>query len=101
MAVDKKNNALFLSRSPMPYFSMYKDLFPKVGKQVCVIPFERDFLLKYNSMPQTPLEKVESIDMLRVIENGYKVRMIPINFINQSVDTLKDLKKVERLIANA
>ena len=96
---DTYNNALYFSRSPIPYFSKFKNLFPYAGKQICVIPFKRDFLIKYNSMKQTRLEKVESVDMLRVLENGYDVRMIPMNIINQSVDTLSDLKKVERILS--
>ena len=96
---DYNNNALYFSRSPIPYFSKFINLFPHAGKQICVIPFRRDFLIKYNSMKQTRLEKTESVDMLRVLENGYNVKMIPMNIINQSVDTLSDLKKVERIIS--
>ena len=63
-------------------------------KQVCIIPFRRDFLLEYNETPQTPLEQVESIDMLRIIENGGKVRMIPMQHETLSVDTPHDLQRV-------
>lgn len=41
-------------------------------KQVCVIPFTRDFLLEYNNMEPTPLEIIESVDMMRILENGKK-----------------------------
>ena len=44
-------------------------------KQVCVIPFKRDFLLEYNDMQQTSLEIIESIDMMRILENGGKVKL--------------------------
>ena len=58
-------------------------------KQICVIPFKRDFLFEYLKMDSAPLEIAESIDMLRIIENGYKVHMVPTNHITYAVDTLK------------
>jgi 3-deoxy-manno-octulosonate cytidylyltransferase (CMP-KDO synthetase) len=52
-------------------------------------------LLQFNALPQTPLEIAESVDMLRVLESGYKVKMIPTSRETYSVDTVDDLKKVE------
>ena len=49
-------------------------------------------------MDPTPLEVLESIDMLRILESGYKVRMIKTKFLSSPVDTLNDLKKVEKLM---
>jgi len=65
---------------------------------VCVIPFRRDFLLQYTRLAPTPLEIAESVDMMRVLEHGMKVRMVPTRHSIQAVDTLEDLKKVERLM---
>ena len=65
-----------------------------MGKQVCIIPFRRNFLLEYNAMNPTPLEISESIDMLRVLEHGIKVRMAPTKHSTQAVDTPEDLAKV-------
>ena len=85
-------NALYFSREPIPTrYNMDK---VPMGKQVCVIPFRRDFLLEYNAMAPTPLEISESIDMLRVLEHGMKVRMAPTKYNTQAVDTPKDLEKV-------
>ena len=67
-------------------------------KQVCVIPFRRDFLIQYNRMEQTPLEIIESVDMNRLIENEIPIRMVLIDEITFSVDTKSDLKKVIRLM---
>ena len=39
---------------------------------------EKDMLMKFNNMPETPLEQKESIDMLRLLENGFKVQMVPV-----------------------
>lgn len=93
---DLDNNALFFSREPIPTRSKV-DRIP-MGKQVCIIPFRRDFLLKYTRMSPTPLEIVESVDMLRVLEHGLKVKMAPTSHSTQAVDTPEDLRKVERLM---
>ena len=69
-------------------------------KQVCIIPFRRDFLIEFNRLPQTPLEILESVDMLRVLESGYKVKMVLSRQETYSVDTSEDLKKVEGLMTN-
>jgi 3-deoxy-manno-octulosonate cytidylyltransferase (CMP-KDO synthetase) len=69
-------------------------------KQVCIIPFRRDFLLKFNATPQTPLEQIESIDMLRIIETGGKVRMVEMAHDTMSVDTPEDLALVRILMKN-
>ena len=67
-------------------------------KQVCVIPFKRDFLLEYNEMEQTQLEIIESVDMMRVLENGIKIKMVYIQEDNFSVDTQEDLENVIELM---
>lgn len=64
-------------------------------KQVCIIPFRRDFLFKFNQLEPTPLEKIESVDMLRAMEHGYRVKMVPTNFETYGVDTPHDLQFVE------
>ena len=68
-------------------------------KQVCIIPFRRDYLLKFNKMAKTNLESIESIDMNRIIEHGEKVRMVMIEGNPVSVDTKKDLYKVRKLFS--
>jgi 3-deoxy-manno-octulosonate cytidylyltransferase (CMP-KDO synthetase) len=93
VVIDKNNDALYFSREPIPSKQKDKTDGP-MRKQVCVIPFKRDFLLKFNEMDETILEKIESVDMLRVIENGYKVRMIYSKDSSFSVDTKEDLDNV-------
>ncbi len=96
---DKNNYALYFSREPVPSSKKWHGTMPPTWKQVCVIPFTRDFLLKFNELEPTPLEIIESIDMNRVLEYGFKVKMIPEYFETQAVDTLSDLKKVEELMS--
>ena len=93
---DLKGDALYFSRAPIPTLSKIKDVF--IHKQVCIIPFRRDFLIDYTSMEPTQLEITESIDMLRILENGLKVRMIPTKYNSHAVDTIEDLIRVEKLM---
>jgi 3-deoxy-manno-octulosonate cytidylyltransferase (CMP-KDO synthetase) len=95
---DLKNNALCFSREPIPTRSKVDDV--PMFKQVCIIPFRRDFLLEYIRMTPTPLEIVESVDMMRILEHGFKVHMVPTIYDTKAVDTLEDLKKVEQVLNN-
>jgi 3-deoxy-manno-octulosonate cytidylyltransferase (CMP-KDO synthetase) len=99
VVVDRNDFALYFSREPIPSWKKGAKDLPML-KQICIIPFRRDFLLKFNALPQTPLEIAESVDMLRILEHGYKVKMVPVNFDTYSVDTLEDLNKVEKLMLN-
>ena len=63
-----------------------------------MISFEREFLKKYTQLTPTPLEKAESIDMLRILEHGMKVKMVNTYFETRAVDTREDLLVVEKLI---
>lgn len=93
---DLQGNALYFSREPIPTRAKVAKI--PMGKQVCIIPFRRDFLLEYTRMAPTPLEIAESVDMMRVLEHGMKVRMAPTRYSTQAVDTPEDLRKVERLM---
>ena len=93
VVIDKNGFAIYFSREPIP---SRKKGFSKVPmlKQICTIPFRRDFLLKFNEMSQTELEIIESIDMNRIIENGEKIKMEYSEDESISVDTLSDLDRV-------
>lgn len=93
---DLENNALFFSREPIPSRSKTSNI--QMGKQVCVIPFRRDYLLRYTALKPTPLEEIESIDMLRILEHGMRVRMVETKYDTRAVDTPEDLELVEKLM---
>lgn len=95
---DIRLNAMYFSREPIPTRCKVNSV--PMGKQVCIIPFRRDYLLEYTCLAPTPLEIVESVDMMRVLEHGMRVRMAPTKYNTQAVDTPDDLKKVERLMQN-
>jgi len=99
VVIDQNNNALYFSREPIPSRRKGTNIVP-MYKQVCIIPFQRDYLLDFNKMKQTPLEIIESIDMLRVLENKAIVKMVYVKNLTYSVDTRQDLDNVEKLMKN-
>ncbi|SET11372.1 3-deoxy-manno-octulosonate cytidylyltransferase (CMP-KDO synthetase) [Nitrosomonas marina] len=100
VVMDQANNALFMSRQPIP--TLAKSGFEQTiaYKQVCIIPFRRALLFKYTRLQPTTLEQLESVDMMRLLEHGYTVRMVPIEFNTQAVDTEADLARVAKLMAD-
>ena len=92
-------NALYFSREPIPSMKKGARDVPML-KQVCIIPFRRDYLLKFGSMPESPMEKIESVDMLRVLENGDKVKMVMSNEDTLGVDTPDDLRRAVGMMAS-
>ena len=70
---DLRGNALYFSRSPIPYFRTEENA--PVYNHIGLYAFRRDFLLLYKTLPQTPLEKTESLEQLRALEHGYKIRV--------------------------
>ena len=97
--LDNKGYAIYFSREPIP--SRKKGFLDvPMYKQICTIPFRREYLLNFNSMKQTQLEIIESIDMNRIIENGGKVKMEYSEDESFSVDNKNDLKKVINQMKN-
>jgi 3-deoxy-manno-octulosonate cytidylyltransferase (CMP-KDO synthetase) len=70
---DLKGNALYFSRAPIPYFRTQEPA--PVYNHMGLYAFRRDFLMLYKNLPQTPLEKTESLEQLRVLEHGFKIRV--------------------------
>jgi len=99
VVVDNDNYALYFSREPIPSRKKSAVEIPML-KQVCIIPFRRDFLIEFSQLEPTLLEKVESIDMLRILEHGHKVKMVLTESETYSVDTPEDLRFVEEQMKN-
>ena len=94
-------NGLYFSRAPIPARAFPRQSGgerPPIFKQVCVIPFRRDFLREFARLSPTPLEQAESIDMLRAIEHGYSIRLVETATGTHAVDTPEDLRLVETLM---
>jgi len=93
---DKKGFALFLSRSPIPYPKTREGYI--VYRQIGLYVFRRDFLLQFAVMEQSPLEVIEGIEFLRILENGYKVRAVETDYRSYNVDSVSDLIEVTKIM---
>ena len=96
VVTDKNSNILYYSREPIPSRYLKKDA--DLYKLVCIFPFRKDFLMKFTELEQTPLEIIESIDNLRIIEHGYRVKAVVIPRPIDGVDTPEDKKYVEKIM---
>ena len=95
---DLNMNAMYMSRAPIPSID-HQEKSAKVWKQVCIMPFRWHFMKKLNhDLSPTPLELQESIEMIRAIQHGFKVRMVPSSYVSKSVDTDADRIIVEKLM---
>lgn len=99
VVMNQQNNALYMSRRPIPSLAKTGFVDTAAYKQVCIIPFRRETLFQYTRLLPTLLEQLESIDMLRLLEHGLQVKMVPTEFNTQAVDTMADLLRVEKLMA--
>ena len=96
--MNQRGDALYMSRQPIPTLNKLGFEHTLAHKQVCIIPFRRATLIDYSRLPPTPLEQLESVDMLRLLEHGYRVKMVKTEFDTQAVDTEDDLIRVTKLM---
>jgi 3-deoxy-manno-octulosonate cytidylyltransferase (CMP-KDO synthetase) len=98
VVVNQRMDALYFSREPIPSPWKGFDQVPMYN-QVGVIAFRRDVLARFNKMPETSLEKIESVDMNRILETGGKIRMVLTEMRTIGVDTPGELETVAALMA--
>ena len=97
VVTQKDCRLLYMSRAPIPTNKNLK--FEKAMKQVCIYAYPRDVLIAFGSLKEkTPLESIEDLEILRLLELGYKVKMIEVSGSSVAVDTPKDLEKVRAMI---
>ena len=96
VVTDQHGFALYFSRSLMPYPRNKPEGY-KVFKHVGIYAYRRNFLLKYAALTPTPLERAESLEQLRALENGYKIKVLESDFRGIGVDTPEDLAAVNVL----
>ena len=95
---DLDMNAMYMSRAPIPSIN-HEEVRTKWYRQVCIMPFRWHFMKKFNhELPPTPLELQESIEMIRALQHGYKVKIVLSPYISKSVDTDEDRKLVEKIM---
>lgn len=93
VVVDKEGNALYFSRSPLPY--QVSDYFLQ---HIGVYAYQKDFLMEFRRMPPSRLEKVEKLEQLRVLEQGYRIKVLESHFPTLSVDVPEDIIRVEHFL---
>lgn len=98
VVTDLKGYALYFSRSLLPYPRNSAEV--PVYKHIGIYAYRRDFLLKYAKLEPTPLEQAESLEQLRALEHGYRIKVLKTDFKSIGVDTAEDLEKVNRLLQN-
>lgn len=100
VVMNRNNEAMYFSRSLIPYPRNAYEGIMKPYKHIGIYAYKRDFLLKYAAMEQTPAEQVESLEQLRVLENGYKIKVITTNHQFIGIDTPEDLEHIREYFAN-
>ncbi len=114
VVVDQKGLALYFSRSPIPFprdlnierllskSSHGQEVLAKrVFKHIGVYVYRRDFLLRYSKMKPTPLERLEKLEQLRALENGYRIKVTAVDYEPLSVDTPEDLQRVVTFLSRS
>lgn len=100
LVADRFGNVLYISREPIPSRKKAdSDDYMKL-KQLGIIAFRSDFLQTFIRLEPTPLERIESVDMMRAVEHGYKVRIVETKHRMIAVDIPEDIKKVEQVLAS-
>ncbi len=97
VAVDKNMNALFFSRSPIPYLRD-KTVSPVYYEHIGVYAFRKQALLNFTNWPITPLEAAEKVECLRYLENGITLKMVVTQYMGVEIDTPEDLERAATLL---
>ena len=116
VVIDAQDFALYFSKAPIPY---HRDSWgpisgmvprlrlaggtpPVVGwRHIGLYVYRRTFLLAFTRLPQTPLERLEQLEQLRALEHGYRIKVVPTQYVSIGVDTPEDVAKVKRLLREA
>lgn len=93
---DLHGNAIYFSRAPIPYYRTEQTA--PVFNHMGLYAFRRDFLLLYKTLSQTPLEKTESLEQLRVIEHGHKIRVCLTNEKTLEINTPEEYEQAQHFI---
>ncbi|MGB7464367.1 MAG: 3-deoxy-manno-octulosonate cytidylyltransferase [Candidatus Acidiferrum sp.] len=97
--LDFDSNALYFSRAPIPWVrDTPQKVHVKYWKHLGLYVFQRDALLEYPTLPQGELEKIEQLEQLRWLENGWKIRVAEVEHDAVSVDAPEDVTRVEKLL---
>jgi len=95
---DYNNFALYFSRSPIPYVRDAKTMYDRITKadvykHIGLYVYRRESLLKFTGLSPTDLEQIEKLEQLRMLENGFKIKVVVTSYESLAVDTPDDLKR--------
>jgi len=97
VVVDRNNFALYFSRAPIPFHAHSSDVSRPVSyKHIGLYGYTKDFLFVYKNLPVSSLERIEKLEQLRVLEEGYRIKLIETEFDTIGVDTPEDLEKLKK-----
>ncbi len=99
VVADSSGNAIYFSRSPIPYRRPGHDL-SGCWKHVGVYAFRKDFLFDFTQMPRGSLEAMEGLEQLRALEAGHRIRLVPSAGVSLSVETPADLERIQAIMTS-
>ena len=108
VVVDKFDSALYFSKAPIPWdrdsWSESLDTISTLSsplwfKHIGLYAYRKQFLMEYTSLPVSPLEKLEKLEQLRILENGFPIKVVETEFDSIGVDSKEDLEIVEKQLA--
>jgi len=97
VAVDKNCNAIFFSRSVIPY-PRNKEISINYYEHIGVYAFRKQALINFTHWPMTPLESAEKIECLRYLENGISLKMVIVDYMGVEIDTPEDLERAAKYL---
>jgi 3-deoxy-manno-octulosonate cytidylyltransferase (CMP-KDO synthetase) len=96
---DQRGEALYFSRAPIPYLRERGGARWLLFKHIGLYGYRREFLLQFAAMPPSPLEQAESLEQLRALDYGSRIRTVETEYESVEVDTPDDLERARRLLA--
>ncbi|OGX16434.1 MAG: 3-deoxy-manno-octulosonate cytidylyltransferase [Omnitrophica WOR_2 bacterium RBG_13_41_10] len=100
VVVDKNNFALYFSRAAIPFRAQNSEIdCPVYYKHIGLYGYTKDFLFTYKNIPLSNLERTEALEQLRVLEEGFRIKVIETKYDTIGVDTPEDLEKVKEILA--
>jgi 3-deoxy-manno-octulosonate cytidylyltransferase (CMP-KDO synthetase) len=97
VVLDRRGRALYFSRSPLPYWR--DGGFGGAYLHAGIYCFRRDFLMRFASLEQTPLEQAEKLEQLRILEHGFRIGVVVTDHYAFGVDTPADLEAARRQVS--
>lgn len=95
-AVDQRGFIMFFSRATIPFYQ--KTAAVPIYRQTGIMAFRPAFLEQYVALPETPFERAESVDMLRLLEHGHRILGVPTPHLSIGVDHPRDVARVEQVL---